>query len=152
MQALDALAVEYETSEEMMKQMEHETAEGDMLFAVAYEAMDDLDKAQKAQALKATRESMDVVFRAFRNCWASVDGAFRELSFCRALRGAVCVDLDGANQRTDELKRKADDAHDRTRSHRERCRRAMKEHMKSEEALNYKLGCLTKSQPRPLTP
>ena len=50
LQALDALALEYETFEETMKQMEHETAEGDMLYAVAYEAMDDLDKALKEQA------------------------------------------------------------------------------------------------------
>ena len=48
MQALDALAEEYEIFEETMKKGTHETEEGDMLFAVAY-AMEELDKAQKDQ-------------------------------------------------------------------------------------------------------
>ena len=41
-----------------------------------------------------------------------------------------------------ELKRKADDAHDRTRSHGERCWRPTKDHMMAEEFLNNGLGCL----------
>ena len=60
MQALDVLAEEYEIFEETMKKVTHETEDGDMLFAVAYE----LEKAQKEQdrvqdELEATRESMD---------------------------------------------------------------------------------------------
>ena len=63
MQALDALAEEYETFEETTKKVTHETEEGDMVFAVACEAMEELDKAQKDQgrlrdALEATCESM----------------------------------------------------------------------------------------------
>ena len=50
--------------------------------------------------------------------------------------------LEDANKRTIELERKADDAHDRTRSHRERCRRATKDHVMAEEVLNNSLGCL----------
>ena len=53
--------------------MTHETEEGDMLFAVAYEAMEELDKAQKDRLqdeLEATRESMDIASRKFTNCWA----------------------------------------------------------------------------------
>ena len=54
---------------------------------------------------------------------------------------ATCVDLRNAGERIAELERKADDAHERTRSHRQRCRRAMKEHTKSEAAINHNLGC-----------
>ena len=71
-----------------------------------------------------------------------MDVAFREFCNCRALHEAACVELEGASQRTIELKRKADDAHDRTRSHLERCRRATKDHMKAEEVLNNNMGCL----------
>ena len=47
MQALDALAEEYEIFKETLKKVTHDTQEGDMLFSVAYEAMEELDKAQK---------------------------------------------------------------------------------------------------------
>ena len=49
MQALDALAEDYEIFEDTMKKVRHETEEGDMLFAVAYEAMEEFDKAQREQ-------------------------------------------------------------------------------------------------------
>ena len=49
MQALDSLAEEFEIFEETMKKVTHETEESDMLHAVANEAMDELDKAQKDQ-------------------------------------------------------------------------------------------------------
>ena len=92
--------------------------------------------------MEATRESMDIAFREFTSCWAHLNTAFGEVSNCGALHDASCVDLKNACQRTGELKRKADDAHERTRSHRERCRRGTKEHTKSEVAINYSLGCL----------
>ena len=41
---MQALAEEYEIFEEKVT---HETEDGDMFFAVAYEAMEELDKAQK---------------------------------------------------------------------------------------------------------
>ena len=47
-----------------------------------------------------------------------------------------------ACQRTTELKRKATDVHEKTRSHRARCRRATNEHTRSEAAVNHSLGCL----------
>ena len=55
----------------------------------------------------------------------------------QALHEVTCVDLKNACPRTAELRRKATDAHERTRSHRERCRRATKEHTKSEAAINH---------------
>ena len=78
--------------------MTYETEEGDMLFAVAYEAMEELDKAQKHQhrsqdEMEATRESMDIASRDFTNCWAHLNGGFREVSNCRALHEAACAEL-----------------------------------------------------------
>ena len=136
MQALDVLAEEYGIFEETIENVTDETEEGDMLFAVAYELMEELDKAQNDQdhlqdELEATRESMGIASKEFTNCWAHLNTGFREVSNCRALHDVMCVDLKNACQRTAELKRKADDAHERTRSHRERCRRATKEHTKS---------------------
>ena len=62
------------------------------------------------------------------------------VSNCRALQEIACVDLRKACQRTAELKREADATHERTQSHRERCRRAA-EHTKS-EAATPNFGCL----------
>ena len=50
--------------------------------------------------------------------------------------------MEDAGAKTIELKRKADDARDSTRSHRERCRRATCEHVWAEEELDNSLGCL----------
>ena len=49
MQALDALAKEYEIFKETVKKVTHETEEVDLLFAAAYEAVEEFDKAQKDQ-------------------------------------------------------------------------------------------------------
>ena len=49
MQALEVLAEEHETIEEPMQKVTYETEESDILFAVAYETMKELDKAQKDQ-------------------------------------------------------------------------------------------------------
>ena len=82
--------------------------------------MDELAAAQQHQArfqdeLKSSRESLDI---------------------------AACGDLEDASKRTIELKRKADDSHGRTRSHRELRGRATQDHMMAEEALNNGSGCL----------
>ena len=102
--ALHHLAEEYEIFEKTMKKVTNET-EGDMLFWVAYEAMEELDMAQKDQErlqdeMEGTRESMVIASREFTNCWAlhevasaSLNGAFREVSNCRALHDVTCVDL-----------------------------------------------------------
>ena len=108
MQALDRLADVYATFEDTWSNVKNETAEGDLPFVEAEEAMDQLAAAQQHQA------------------------RFQDLD------DAACADPDDASQRTIELKRKADDAHDRTRSHRERCWRATKEYMMADDSL----GCL----------
>ena len=48
--------------------------------------------------------------------------------------------LEDAGKRITETKRKADDAHDQMRTHRDRCRRATKEFEMAEEDLNDSLG------------
>ena len=58
----------------------------------------------------------------------------------RELRDVVSRELQAAGTRTTETKRKADDAHDRIRSHRDRCRRATEELKTAEEDLNDGLG------------
>ena len=127
MQALDLL-------EDTWSNVENEISEGDThFFAEAYEAMDELAVAQQRQArfqddLNCTRESLEIPFRELKNC--------------RTLHDAACDDLEDASKRTLEVKRKADDAHDRTRSHRERCRHATKDFTMAEEVLHNNLGCL----------
>ena len=106
-----------------------------MLFAVAYVAMGELDKARKDQdrlqdELEATCESMVDASKEYTNCWANLNGALREVNNLRVLHVETCADLKKACQRTDELKRKAHDAHERTRS------------TKSEAAVNHSLVCL----------
>ena len=116
--------------------------------------MEEFENAQKDQdrlqdELEVTCESVVTASKDFTNCGAlyevasaNLNGAFREVSNCPVLHEVTCVDLKKACQRTAELKRKAADAHERTRSHRELCRRATKEHTKSEAAINPNLGVL----------
>ena len=77
---------------------------GDMLFAVACVAMEELDKAQKHQdrsqdEMEATLESVDTASGDFTNCWAHLNGGFREVSNCRALHEAACAELKKGCQR-----------------------------------------------------
>ena len=58
----------------------------------------------------------------------------------REVHDVVCRDLQVAGTRTFETKRKADDAHDRIRTHWDRCRRVTKELETAEEDLNDSLG------------
>ena len=74
--------------------------------------------------------------------YESLDPIVRDLTNFRALLEVACDDLADAGMKTIDLKRKVDDAHDRTRSHRDRCRRATKELQTAEEDLNNSLGCL----------
>ena len=60
----------------------------------------------------------------------------------RALHEATCVDLKNSCRRIVELKRKADDAHDRTGVSQGTMSTSTKERMKSEAAVNHNLLCL----------
>ena len=52
----------------------------------------------------------------------------------------MCRGLEDVGKKTIEWKRKADDAHGRTRSHSDRCRRATKDLVSAEEELNDRQG------------
>ena len=109
-------------------------------FAEAYVAMDDLARALQYQArlqdeLKCSCESHDMVLMDLKECMPKDDDTREVLDVTRR-------SLEGARRRTIELKRKADDAQERTRSHKVRCRRATEDHMRAEEVLNNSLGCL----------
>ena len=109
-------------------------------FAEAHAAMDELAAAQQYQArpqdeLKSTCESHDMALMDLKEYVSKVDDTREVLDITRR-------SLEDASKRTIELKRKADDAHDRTRSHRDRCQRATKDHMMAEEILSKSLGCL----------
>ena len=132
-----------------------------MLFAVACEVGEELDRAQKDQdrlqdELEVTCEGMVTASKEFSNCWAlpnaacanvtntsaKLNGAFREFSNCRATHEAVCAGVMKASQRTAVLKRTHAEAHEKTRSHRERCRRVTNDHTRSEATVNHSLGFL----------
>ena len=92
-------------------------------------------RAQQHQArlhdeLKSSRESRDMAL--MKQTMSKVDGT-------REVLDIACRSLEDVRR---PLKRKADDAHDRTGSHRKRYRRATEDHMKAEEVLNNSLGCL----------
>ena len=67
---------------------------------------------------------------------------FREVSNRRATHEATCAEVKKASQRTADLKRKASEANEKTRSHRDRSRRITHEHTRSEAAVNTSLGFL----------
>ena len=126
-----------------MKKLTYETEEGDILFAV-------LARSWGAQP----RRTRTVCWTSWRPCvraWWRLQGAhnlvdesewaFREVNNWRALHVESYVDLKKSCQRTAELKCKVSDAHERIRTHRERCRRVAKEHTKFEAAVNSSLGC-----------
>ena len=81
-------------------------------------AVDDLAKAQQHLArlqdeLKKSRETLDIAV-------LDVEEAASELKDCRDLHDTVCRGLEDVGKKTIEMKRKAHDAHDRTRSDRDR--------------------------------
>ena len=59
-----------------------------------------------------------------RGCRDSLDDTVKDHTNFQALLEEACDDLADAGMKTIDLKRKADDAHDRTCSHRDWCRRA----------------------------
>ena len=138
-----------------MKKVTLETEEGDMLYAVASEVGEELERILKDQnrlqdELEFTCEGMVTASREFSNCWAlhnaacanvnntsaKPSGAFREVSNRGATHEATCAKVKKASQRTANLKRKAAEAHEKARSHRERSRRITNEHTRSEATVN----------------
>ena len=117
-----------------------ETEEGDTLFAVAYEAGEELDRAQKDQdrlqdELEFTREGLVTAYEELANCWtlhnADVNSTSAD-SNRRATHEATCASVKKASQRTACLKRTRAEANGKTRSHRESCSRITNGHTRSE--------------------
>ena len=130
---MDRLAEVYETFEDTRAFVEKESAEGGLLLSEEEDAIDQLEAAWQHQTrildeLKGRRKSLD--------------SAFREFSNCRALHEAAWADLKEVSLRHIELKRKANDAHERTQSPWGRFRRVSEDHVMAEEVLNDSLGCL----------
>ena len=127
----------YATFEDTWEDVENEGCKGHIPFAGAYVAMAELAAAQQYQArpqdaLKSFCESHDMALMDLKEYMSKIDDT-------REVLDVTCRGLEDVCERTIELRRKADDAHDRTRFHRERCRRATKDH---EEVLNNSVGCL----------
>ena len=79
---------------------------------------------------------------AFGRTRDGLDTACIELDNRRDLHDAACRGLEDVGKKTTEMKRNADDAYDRTSSHRDQCRRATKELVSAEEEVNDNLGRL----------
>ena len=151
-QALDTLAEEYGVFEVTMKKVTFEHEEGDVLYAVASEVAEELDRAQKDQdrlqdELECSCEDLATACKEFSNCWATheaasakLSSAFREVSNRRATHEAICAEVRRACHKTSELKRKATEAQENMISHRERTRRITNEHARAEALVNNSLG------------
>ena len=142
MQALDVLAEEREIIEENYEENYARNRGGRHAVRGTVRRHGGARQHQKEQnrpqdELDATRESMDIVSREFTNCWAHLNTAFRSQRTKHSTMSRVS--LQNVCQTTAELKR-ADDAHERTKSHKEGCRRATKEHTKFKAATNHSLG------------
>ena len=121
---------------------EHE--DGDVLYAIVTEAIDELERAQKDQdrpqdELDCSCEDLATAAREFSNCWAAQEAAiektssaFREVCNRRAAHEAICVEARRAWQKTYDLERKASEAQENLLSHSERTRRISNEHAKAE--------------------
>ena len=104
-----------------------------MLYAVASEAGEEFDRAQKTSArragvhvseyghrLQGVHKLLGFARANVNNTSAKLSGAFREVRNRRATHEAVCAEVKKASQRTADLKRKTTEAHEKTRSPRER--------------------------------
>ena len=128
----------YATFDDTWVNVEKKSSEGGTLFAEVYKPMDELAKAQQHQArlqdeLKNFRESLDI---------AVLDVEEAKLKDCRGLHDTVCRGLEDVGKKTVESKRKADNAHDKSRSHRERCQRANKRPCVGRGGSEQQLGML----------
>ena len=75
-QASDALPDKYSAFDASMKKVTSDHEEGDVLYAVATEVTDGLQRAQKApNELDCSCEDVATAARAFSNCWAAHEAA-----------------------------------------------------------------------------
>ena len=107
----------YATFEKAGANLEIETSEGNMLYADVRAAMKQFNEAQQNQKrmrgeLKDSRESLDIAIM-------DVQEPTSKLQDCRHLHVAAYRGLEDAGKRTTGTQRKADDAHDQIRAHRD---------------------------------
>ena len=162
LQALDTLAEEYEAFEVTMKKVAFEHEEGDVLYAMASEVVEELDRAHEEQERLQYEVEFTCECCVTASSWAlhnaacenvnvtsaKLNGAFREVSNRRATHEAVRAEVK-ASQRTSECKRKAMEAHESVVSHRERTQRITNEHTRAKAAETW--DAASKRQPRSLT-
>ena len=108
-QPVNSLAIVYTTCEIAGATLETEISEVDLLKADMRTAMEEFTEAQQHQ------ERMQGKLKDFQVCLDNAFASFKE------------ANLEDARKRTTETKPKADDAHDRVRTRRDRCRRATEE-------------------------
>ena len=164
-QALDALAEEYSAFEVTIAKVTSEHEAGDVLYAVASEVADELERTQKDQdrvqdELDSSCEDLGAARREFSNCWAheatsaKLCSAFREVCNRRATHEVICVEARKAWQRTYDVKRKASEAQENLFSHSERTRKISNEHAGVEAHVNDGIGSLFRpcvQRPKPRT-
>ena len=151
MVALGNVAVIYNSFEEAGGNLEDESAKGETLHDDENTAMEDLAKAlqqrdRRQNELRGFQENLDNANMEVNNCWDKLSTAAIELKKCREGLDTAFIELSNCqhllDRKTVELKRKATDAHDRTRSHWDRCWRATHYLMTVEGELNESLGKL----------
>ena len=142
-------------SQEAGGNLEDESAKGETLYDDENTAMEDLAKALQQRdrlqdELRAFQENLDnanmevnswrdkltTAAVELRNHREGLDTAFIELNNCQDLRESARRGLEDVDRKTVELN------HDRTRSDRDRCRRATEYRMTVEGELNENLGKL----------
>ena len=96
-----------------------------MLYAVASQVAEELERAQKDQdrpqdELDCALRRLGHGFLGISNCWATheaasakLSSAYREVSHCPATHEAICVEARRAWQKTYDLKRKANEAQEK---------------------------------------
>ena len=119
MQALNNLAIVYATFEQAGANLEVAISEEDLLHTEVRVSVDELSEAQRYQdrlhgEVKDSRESLVIAV-------LDVEEATSKLKDCRDHHDATSRSLEDEGKKTIETKRKADDAHDRIRTHRDRC-------------------------------
>ena len=131
-QVLDTLAEEYSTFEATMNKVTFEHEEGDVLYAVASEVADELERAKRTRTVCKTNSI------APAKTWPPLPGN----SPIVGPHEEICVEARKVWQRTYDLKRKASEAQDNVFSYRERTRRISNEHARAEALVNDGLGSL----------
>ena len=140
-----------------MANVAHEQEAGDALHNATLEVAEELERILKEQSrlqddLDSSSDVLTAATKEFADCWAAHEAtgaklchAFREVSNRRAVHDELSVAAKQALQRTLEVKRKATELQKDVAIQKERTRRIMNEHTRTEVHVNDGIG----SFPRP---